>query len=640
MWSKKIVFLVIFFTGALTFPAAHARQAYEDSMLKVLQTVHSDTTRAKYLMKMGSHFLNDDPRVAERYYKQGLSINITPPKLQARYRAEMAAGMSHISIMDNNLAGAEQWMEKAFAYARESGNAKTLAFIAGTAVNCYTQLERYDKAIACAQLAIHINDSLGTPEASLDAYNNLGYIYNRLPYFNKALAYYLHALDMERNSKERDRMAALNTYSGLAFSYYEIKKFDSSYYYARLMQDDAVAEEASDIIAASLIQQAGALLKLKRYDEAIQAAEKGLKIVLDHDITYLLSGFYGVLASGYAKKGQPVLAREYVTKSSRYVDTTTASLTEKVDMYNMYADVFEAEGNYKDAFAYKQMAYSAYEQVRDNEVTAQTTYAETLLNTEQKEKQITLLNAVNRKQRIVQWLIAGGLALAVIAIFMALRSYRNKKRLAELLQKSNTEKEIFLKEIHHRVKNNMQIIISLLHMQFRDNKDAEVAAGLKQAQQRIKTMALVHNKLYETEEVVHVYLKEYIGELSEAILAANNPEHKHISVNIHEQQPVVLSLDTAISVGLILNELITNACKYAFKGHDKGHIDVTIGKTGEQYELSVSDNGNGLPDAFDKKSSLGVRLIRNLAMQLGGTASFVSGSGTTVNICFFENQAA
>lgn len=640
MWPKPItsifLFLVLFsFCGNLA-----ARQSYGDSLSRLLRSTGSAREKALYLKLLGTHLLNNDPHRAENYYRQGLAVSFRPVAKQAEYRAEMAAGMSRIYAMKEDFTASEQWMEQSFAYARSSGDPRTLAFIAGTAVSCYTQMERYDKAVACAELIVRINDSLGNPGGSIEAYNNLGYIYNRLPQFRKALRYYLKSREMQLANKEYDAMQAINTNSGLAFSYYELKQYDSSYYYARLMYSDALKEDAADIISSSLLQQAGALIRMKKYQEAVDAAEKGLRITIDQDITYLQSGFYAVLAWGYAHLGKTEMAHRYVDKSARYLDTTRESLGERIDVYNIYADVFEAEGNFRDAYRYKKMAYEGYEQVKDDEITAQATYSEALLHTEQKQRQIEVLHALNRKQRTVQLLTAGGLLLALFAAAMTWRSYRSKKKLAALLGKSNAEKEVFLKEIHHRVKNNMQIIISLLHMQFRDHKDAAVAAGLKQAQQRIKSMALVHNKLYESEEVVHIYLKGYIQDLSEAILSANNPEAKNIAVTVSEREPVSLSLDTAISVGLMLNELITNACKYAFHERSGGHIGITIGKKDEGYELQVRDDGNGLPDQFDRKGSLGVRLIRNLATQLGGRAEFNSGSGTSVHIFFTENAAA
>jgi two-component sensor histidine kinase len=210
----------------------------------------------------------------------------------------------------------------------------------------------------------------------------------------------------------------------------------------------------------------------------------------------------------------------------------------------------------------------------------------------------------------------------------------------KLAEQSNTEKEVVLKEIHHRVKNNLQIINGLLFMQFKDNNDEKMKAQLKQSQERIKSMALVHNKLYESDSTVHVYIKEYIKDLADDILKTNTPTGKSIQLNIEENEAVNLSLDTSVSLGLILNELITNACKYAFTGKENGHINIAINKQGTSYQLIVKDDGSGLAVDFHQKNSMGLRLVTNLSKQLGGTATFENNGGTVVTINFTDSLAA
>lgn len=207
-------------------------------------------------------------------------------------------------------------------------------------------------------------------------------------------------------------------------------------------------------------------------------------------------------------------------------------------------------------------------------------------------------------------------------------------------EQSNSDKEIHLREIHHRVKNNLQIINGLLFMQFKDNADEKMKEQLKHSQERIKSMALVHNKLYESNNNVHVYIKEYIKDLAGDILKTNIPANKSIVLNIEENEAVNLSLDTSISLGLILNELITNSCKYAFKNKAKGNINITINKLGSGYQLIVKDDGSGLAKNFEQKNSMGFRLVTNLSKQLGGQATFENKNGAMVTINFVDAIAA
>jgi two-component sensor histidine kinase len=209
----------------------------------------------------------------------------------------------------------------------------------------------------------------------------------------------------------------------------------------------------------------------------------------------------------------------------------------------------------------------------------------------------------------------------------------------QAVEQSSKEKDLFLKEIHHRVKNNLQIISGLLYMQFKDNKDEQMRNKLKQAQERIKSMALVHNKLYETEDNVHVYIKEYIKDLAASIVQSNTPAGKSIVLHIEENEPINLSLDTSISLGLILNELITNSCKYAFGNKDKGQIAIAITKQTNGYQITVQDDGSGLAKNYEEKNSLGLHLVTNLAKQLGGSALFENKNGTIVTILFKDIAA-
>ena len=263
----------------------------------------------------------------------------------------------------------------------------------------------------------------------------------------------------------------------------------------------------------------------------------------------------------------------------------------------------------------------------------------------EKEREIEQERAQLRKKYIY---LLGGLLLiiSILTLFLVRRNkeIRLKRNEAvvtsdKLLQKS-MQNELLNKELHHRVKNNLQIVNSLLFMQFKENNDEKMKAGLKQLQERIKSMALVHNKLYQSDNTVHVYIKEYIKDLAGDILKTNIPAGKSIQINIEENQAVNLSLDTSVSLGLILNELITNSCKYAFTNKEKGHINIAINRQGTGYQLIVKDDGSGLANDFQQKNSMGLRLVTNLSKQLGGQATFENNNGTIVIVDFVDAVAA
>ncbi|MBN1531368.1 MAG: PAS domain-containing protein [Spirochaetes bacterium] len=204
------------------------------------------------------------------------------------------------------------------------------------------------------------------------------------------------------------------------------------------------------------------------------------------------------------------------------------------------------------------------------------------------------------------------------------------------IRESLREKEVLLKEVHHRVKNNMQIISSLLNLQsayIKDERDRELFV---ESQNRVRSMALVHEKLYGSGSFAEIYFDEYIRRLSEEICNSFPHDPGRIEMEVRAEN-LALGIDQAIPCALIVNELISNAMKYAFPEGRKGRITVRFHRDGDRkYVLSVSDDGVGLSDdaAADSRETLGLQLVRSLARQLGGTISIEKIGGFSYTIRF------
>ncbi len=195
------------------------------------------------------------------------------------------------------------------------------------------------------------------------------------------------------------------------------------------------------------------------------------------------------------------------------------------------------------------------------------------------------------------------------------------------------EKETLLKEIHHRVKNNMQIIQSLLSLQSQKLRSKKMLAPFKESQRRIRSMALVHQNLYESEKISEVRFDQYMKNLVEMLFESFGTNKKKIEVSI--KSLVTMDMDSAVACGLIINELITNSLKYAFpKG--EGKINIKCFSRGKNMILIVEDNGVGMPSKFDwqNSQSLGLRLVRMLSDQLHGSVSLHRNKGTRFTITF------
>ena len=208
------------------------------------------------------------------------------------------------------------------------------------------------------------------------------------------------------------------------------------------------------------------------------------------------------------------------------------------------------------------------------------------------------------------------------------------------LQKSLDEKEILLKEIHHRVKNNMEIISSLLAMQLRRAKDEEVRYILKQSKSRINTMALVHEFLYLGENLAYINLQDYIKKLVEDIKELYISQNTKLEVDLHIDK-LIFSTNRCIQIGMVLHELCVNALKYAFKEDRDNLLCIHMKKIDDKIHVKIRDNGEGLEDVTSlyKSDSIGMQLIHSIVEdQLDATIEFKNNNGLECNIIFSKDE--
>jgi len=211
-----------------------------------------------------------------------------------------------------------------------------------------------------------------------------------------------------------------------------------------------------------------------------------------------------------------------------------------------------------------------------------------------------------------------------------------RKQTEEQIKAALKEKEVLLKEIHHRVKNNLQVISSLLNLQSRSLQDKQYLEIFKDSQDRIKAMALIHEKLYQAKDLARINFAGYIRDLAASLFRSYKGTSAAITLQIHIDD-VLLSIDAAVPCGLIINELVSNALKHAFPTGHKGEIYIGLSSNTEQkLMLIVSDNGAGFPKNLDFQNteSLGLQLVNTLAAQLRGRVELNSNGGTEFKITF------
>ncbi|MFB2837028.1 PAS domain S-box protein [Floridanema evergladense] len=222
------------------------------------------------------------------------------------------------------------------------------------------------------------------------------------------------------------------------------------------------------------------------------------------------------------------------------------------------------------------------------------------------------------------------------------RDITERKKAESEIRTSLKEKELLLKEIHHRVKNNLQVISSLLKLQSSYIKDEEALVLFTESYNRVRSMALIHEKLYQSKGLARIDAVDYIRDLTDNLFRSYNVAANFITLNLQVEH-IELDIDTAIPCGLIINELVSNALKYAFVDREKGELLISFSCQEESQEITlvISDNGIGLPPDFDitEIESLGLQLVYNLTDQLDGNIEICSEQGAKFTITFINRSA-
>ncbi|AXG69341.1 putative sensor histidine kinase pdtaS [Kordia sp. SMS9] len=358
----------------------------------------------------------------------------------------------------------------------------------------------------------------------------------------------------------------------------------------------------------------------------------------------------------WATKNNANQAIKYFTKAYDIWDELNV-LKDKQYTAKALADFYQRKNNPKEAYKYleiytkiKDSAFSKQkvEELKEIELTYEfekQQYKDSIQNAEALAvldlKQQNELQEERHVQQILLGLFVVALALGGFAYYAYQRKKKTSKILDEknkIIEKALQEKQLLLKEVHHRVKNNFQIVSSLLELQTKGIEDEKALDLANEGKNRVKSMALIHQKLYQNDTGL-IDFDEYINVLVKE-LSYMYASDKKVATNINTEN-MQFDIDTAIPLGLIVNELITNAYKYAFDAAADNTLNISINKLNEdEYKLVVADNGKGIDDAIDlaKVKSLGLRLVRRLTKQLQGQFTLDNTKGATFEIIFKDTQ--
>ncbi|WP_339610657.1 histidine kinase dimerization/phosphoacceptor domain -containing protein [uncultured Planktosalinus sp.] len=315
--------------------------------------------------------------------------------------------------------------------------------------------------------------------------------------------------------------------------------------------------------------------------------------------------------------------------------------------YMHVSSIYENMGDYKNALEYNKLYATAYTELKDRAIQSLEGELQAKYETGQKNATIYFQNEKISQQRKTQTLYVILMGLLAIILFGVFYNYKKRQRrnkelvaLNNQLDLKNKQNELLLKEIHHRVKNNLELVKSLISLQSAQMEDSPTKEAMMASQNRVQSMGIIHQKLYQGENLGSIEMKDYFLNLGEGILDTFNAEEK---VKIEcAMDNLELDVDTAVPIGLIVNELLTNALKYAFPEDKNGTIQISLLKSSpDTLTLKVADNGVGKENGLAPKGTgFGSQLIQLLTQQLNGTMLEKVEKGTTVEFQFKIKAAA
>jgi two-component sensor histidine kinase len=495
--------------------------------------------------------------------------------------------------------------------------------------------------------------------------------------YNQSIEYYKACYDAYKkaNSLFGVRLAAYN----LAEVYLKIKNYDKADYY--INETLKINSASNDVIYSYYIN----LLKFniefdkKNYAEALKVCnlllslaskEKNLEninitydkflsiykatkdtanaFLMSEKISSLKDSLYNIESAKHTAE----LAKKYEIEKKEqqisFLDKENKLNKEKLAKETLLATALKNENELKQEKLFQEHLLSEaltreIEQKltiqngleRENSLKKSELAKETLLNkTLQSENALMVENSKN--ESIIRWLMLAGLCSLIVFGIIYYRNYQKQKLANTKILKQKKDLRTLMKELHHRVKNNLQLTVSMLRMQARTIQDKAAVDALVSSENRLQSIAMVHEKLYKSDNVSGVLLKEYLQELMDVLTKQYENSVQNFSFTITDNAHLITNLDTAIPLGMIVNELVTNSFKYAFVSTANAIIQIQVDAIGNnKFRLTIQDNGIGFPDDQlpQKNSSLGLKLVHLFTEQLNGSLHYNYNNGS----CFIIN---
>ncbi|MBN1769153.1 MAG: hypothetical protein JW842_11655 [Prolixibacteraceae bacterium] len=467
------------------------------------------------------------------------------------------------------------------------------------------------------------------------AFQHQGDLSNSIKYYQQCLHLFEQA---------NDTFFVANSLLNIGEAYRVFDVADSAeFYYGKSMGHFSQLAENPQIVRRKALLN-GNLGLLHAEKGMLIQAEKELEAALlffEQDST-MLATFMSNLGWVYYLQGDASKGIEYMSKACG-IALAEGLKDQTLEISLKLSEAYEKINDYQNSLQYYKRYKLYNDSIKDISSIREMEKMQSRFELAKKDEQIVVLNKLNKLQRMLAYFLTAGVMIFLILTFQLRKSNKRVKETnnrlnyqKELLEKSEKEKSLLLKELNHRVKNNLQMVSSLLNLQARQLNGYPAAEALIACRYRVEALTLIHQKLYREDVDTKIDLKEYLNDLTQN-LVSNYGRNFQLHFDL---ESVLMKIDKAIPVGLIVNELITNALKYADGVQIFPELNVSLKKNEHVATLIIQDNGKGLADDFDfaKTSSFGIKLVNSLVKQLNGYIEWDNKGGTTWIVSFDISQ--
>lgn len=630
--TMQKIFLCLFLClGAL---AGIAQNTGLDSLERLLPTASNDVQRLQWLEQMTNLAFRSDLKAALGIAKRGLQLaentgdKTWQPKfceLQGRIQANLLQFDSALLLLNRATTG--------YATIGDPKGQATAAFKRAWVHKKRNELaQAAELDLQALRLMEKINDQEGIADGLAQVAEDL-YLQEKPA---EGLEYALRSVEIaEKNGLEQQWVNSMRT---AGFVQFKLKKPDQALLYFDKALAKAKKLHFSPLEIARLLNDRGNALKhLQRYTEARESYQECLQIAEKLQLDMAIAAAWANLGEVYFKMGSYAEALPYQQKTIA-LQERNGDYFNLVENYRQIGETYEHLGNYPMALSFERKSRELNDSTLNAQSDARISELRTQYETEQKEATISAQAAQLSQQRTMEWLGLGVVALLALLAFNFWRNAIARKKANALLAAKNQENELLLKEIHHRVKNNLEVVSSLLALQSAQIDDPNIKDAMQESQNRVQSIGIVHQKLYQRDNLAAVEMKDYFLHLSENVLDTFGAEGR-VQVELAMQE-LELDVDTAVPIGLIVNELLSNTLKYAFPDGQKGQVKIKLEKTEKGHlHLEVTDDGIGKRSEV-KGTGFGTQLVMLLSRQLNGALREENQGGTRIYLDFNLNKAA